>query len=105
MQAAENLLKHLVQTIEVQLDAAKKLDAERLQVATEKRQDLLFELELEQGRVQRTEEIIFLLQQVEELDKRLMDVLEIVSDACKSVNPSKSPTTYDNTGKLSGYKI
>lgn len=105
MQPAENLLKHLVQTIELQLSAAKKLDAETLQIATEKRQDLLFELELEQGRVQRTEEIEFLLAQVDELDKRLMDVLEIVSDACKAVNPSKSPTTYDNMGKVSGYKL
>jgi hypothetical protein len=105
MQPAENLLKHLLVTIEIQLDAAKKLNAESLQLATEKRQDLLFELELEQGRVQKTDEIVSLLEQIEKLDQRLMDVLEIVSDACRSANPSKSPTTYDNTGKLSGYKI
>ena len=41
------LLEHLLETIHVQLEHAKKMDAEKLKEATNRRQDLLFQLELE----------------------------------------------------------
>ena len=46
-QPAEYLLEHLLETIHIQLEHAKKMDAERLKEATDRRQDLLFQLELE----------------------------------------------------------
>jgi hypothetical protein len=45
---------------EEQLRAAKKMDALALSEATAKRQDLLFELELEKGHVMPSDEILAL---------------------------------------------
>ena len=43
------LFEALLETIEEQIDAAKKLDTTALARATERRQDLLFEIEVEQA--------------------------------------------------------
>jgi hypothetical protein len=104
-QPAEFLLEHLVVTIEEQLDAAKKMDADRLQAATERRQDLLFQLEVECGFVTPTDSIVALQDAVQTLDDRLMAVLEVVNDACRSVNPSKTAKTYTAKGSITGYKV
>lgn len=104
-QPAEHLLEHLAVTIEEQLDAAKKMDVERLQQATERRQDLLFQLEFECGFVTSTDNITALQEAIEVLDSRLMAVLEVVNDACRAVNPSKTAETYNAKGSITGYKI
>ena len=104
-QPAEHLLEHLLSTIEHQLTAAKKMDVDELQVATERRQDLLFQLEMEIGMVEKTERIEELQTEIQHLDERLMAVLEIVNQACRLANPSKSATVYDAKGSISGYKV
>ena len=102
IQPAEALLHNILKVAELQLEAAKKMDAELLSEATAKRQDLLFELELEQGHVVQTDDINILREKLEKVDKRLMDVLKIVSDVCQVVNPPKTPTTYGSNGRIKG---
>ena len=102
IQPAEALLHNILKVAEIQLAAAKKMDAERLSEATAKRQDLLFELELEEGHVVESKDIDILLEKLEKVDKRLMDILKIVSDVCQVVNPPKSPTIYGANGRIKG---
>ena len=104
-QPAEYLLEHLLETIHVQLEHAKKMDAEKLKEATNRRQDLLFQLELEIIHAQRTEYLVELQQEIEKVDDRLMAVLEVINEACRIANPSKTPETYTSKGTISGYKI
>ena len=105
IQPAEALLHNLLLVAEEQLRAAKKMDAYALQEATAKRQDLLFELELEKGHVVKSEEILALQEKLENIDNRLMDVLRIVSDTCQVLNPPKAPTTYTHKGTIKGYEV
>lgn len=104
-QPAEYLLEHLLETVHLQLEYAKKMDADKLKDATNRRQDLLFQLELEVVHTERTDYLVELQQEIEKMDDRLMAVLEVVNDACKIANPSKSPETYTSKGTISGYKI
>lgn len=105
IQPAEALLHNMILIAEEQLRAAKKMDASALSEATAKRQDLLFELELEKGHVMPSDEITALQEKLKSIDKRLMDVLEIVSDTCKVLNPPKAPTTYTQKGRIKGYEV
>ena len=104
-QSAEYLLEHLLETIYVQLESAKKMDAERLKDATNRRQDLLFQLELEILHAKKTDYLMELQQEITKVDDRLMAVLEVVNEACRIANPSKTPETYTSKGTISGYKI
>ena len=47
MNTAEYLLRRMIEVVEEQVNAAKKIDIKTLQDATERRQDLLFQLEIE----------------------------------------------------------
>lgn len=105
IQPAEALLHNMVLVAEEQLAAARKMDADALTEATNRRQDLLFELELEKGHIEPSEEIKTLQERLENIDKRLMDVLQIVSDTCQVLNPPKAPTVYTQKGKIKGYKV
>ena len=104
-QPAEYLLEHLLETIYIQLEYAKKMDAERLKEATDRRQDLLFQLELEIVHAEKTDHLVELQQEIAKVDDRLMAVLEVVNEACRIANPSKTPETYTAKGTISGYKI
>ena len=104
-QPAEYLLEHLLEIIHIQLEHAKKMDADQLKEATARRQDLLFQLELEIIHAQKTEYLAELQQEIVNVDDRLMAVLEVVNEACRIANPSKSPETYTAKGTISGYKI
>ena len=104
-QPAEYLLEHLLETIHLQLEFAKKMDADKLKEATNRRQDLLFQLELEVVHTERTDYLVELQEEISKMDDRLMAVLEVVNEACKIANPSKSPETYTSKGTISGYKI
>lgn len=104
-QPAEYLLEHLLETIHIQLEFAKKMDAQKLKEATDRRQDLLFQLELEIINAQRTDYLVELQQKISKIDDRLMAVLEVVNEACRIANPSKTPETYTSKGTISGYKI
>ena len=104
-QPAEYLLENLLETVYRQLGCAKSMDADGLQEATHRRQDLLFQLDLEVPHVQKTEYLEELQKEIATMDERLMAVLEVVNDACRIANPSKSADTYTSKGTISGYKI
>ena len=99
-QPAEALLRNLVETAKEQLAAAKEMDTERLVQATAFRKDLLFELELERGYVEETETLTTLKRELEELDQRLMGVLEVISVVCGVVLPDQKPEVYTSSGSL-----
>ena len=44
-------------------------------------------------------------QEIVKVDDRLMAVLEVVNEACRIANPSKTAETYTAKGTISGYKI
>jgi sialic acid synthase SpsE len=100
IQPAEALLTNILKVAKVQLEAAKAMDHEKLTQATEQRQDLVFELELERGHVIESEEINILREKLERVDKRLMDVLKVISNVCQVVSPPKTPTVYGANGRI-----
>lgn len=104
-QPAEYLLEHLLETVYNQLSCAKNMDADGLQEATYRRQDLLFQLDLEVPHTQKTDYLDKIQKEIATMDERLMAVLEVVNDACRIANPSKSPDTYTSKGTILGYKI
>jgi len=104
-QPAAYLLEHLLETAYLQLEHAKKMDAEKLKEATHRRQDLLFQLDLEAPHTKPTAYLKELQTEIAKVDERLMAVLELVNNACQIANPSKTPETYTAKGTISGYKI
>ena len=94
------LLESLLETIETQIDAAKKLDTTRLSEATERRQDLLFELEVERNNryLEPTEELLDLKEQIDIADQRLLSILETVVKITDSMNGKES--FYSKKGNL-----
>ena len=94
IQAAEALLHNMVLVAEEQLRAAKKMDAFALQEATAKRQDLLFELELEKGQVVPSEEITVLQEKLENIEYNLR--LESLNSRLENLHD----TTTTNKNKL-----
>ena len=81
------LLESLLETIEEQIEAAKKLDTEALSKATERRQDLLFEIEVEQeGQIIDPDEELFdIKKQIDIADERLLNILETVVHITKEI--------------------
>jgi len=100
IQPAEALLHNMLKVAEVQLKAARKMDNDALTIATAQRQDLLFELELEKGHVIESAEVIILREKLEMVDKRLMDVLKVISNVCQVVSPPNMPTVYGSNGRI-----
>ena len=94
------LFESLLETIEEQIDAAKKLDTTALVRATERRQDLLFEIEVEQGgrRIEPDIELIEIKQQIDIADERLINILETVVQITKKVQDDKR--IYSKKGEL-----
>ena len=94
------LLESLLETIEEQIDAAKKLDTERLSQATERRQDVLFELEVERNNryFSADEEMIALKEEIDIADQRLMSILETVVQVARSVEGNEA--FYSKKGDL-----
>ena len=87
MESILYLLESLLETIEEQIDAAKKLDIVALSRATERRQDLLFEIEVEQGgrMLESDEELFELKKHIDIADERLLNILETVVHITKEV--------------------
>ena len=94
------LFESLLEAIEEQIDAAKKLNTAALVRATERRQDLLFEIEVEQGgrRIEPDEELIDIKQQIEIADERLLNILETVVQITKKVEGYEG--MYSKKGEL-----
>lgn len=100
MESVVFLLESLLETIEAQIEAAKKLDTAALTQATERRQDLLFELEVERNSRYFTpdDDIIALKEEIDIADQRLMSILETVVQITKSVEGNEA--FYSKKGDL-----
>jgi hypothetical protein len=100
MESVIYLLESLLETIEDQIDAAKKLDPARLSTATERRQDLLFEIEVERNSryFESNEELIALKEEIDIADQRLLGILETVVEITKSMEGAES--FYSKKGDL-----
>ena len=100
MDSVKYLLESLLETIEDQIDSAKKLDPERLSIATERRQDLLFEIEVERNSryFESNEELVALKESIDIADQRLLGILETVVEITKSMEGEES--FYSKKGDL-----
>ena len=96
------LLEELLESIEDQIQAAKKLDIENLTLATQRRQDLIFELEVEHDGqpMDLDDEILDLRDQIELADQRLLLILETVVQITKKTQESGSGLVYDKNGTI-----
>jgi phosphoribosyl-ATP pyrophosphohydrolase len=102
MNTAEYLLRRMIEVAEEQVNAAKKIDIKALQDATERRQDLLFQLEIERESqdIQATPILQELSSELQAIDERLMAVLGTLSNAAYEAGISRRVTTYSNTGEI-----
>ena len=100
MHSAEQLVAEILTTAQEQLQAAKKFDVIALGDATARRQDLLFELEIEFDKIQKNPDLQERIRELEELDRRLKEVLSTVSHVCEQVRPRKAPSIYGSNGRL-----
>ena len=102
MNTAEYLLRRMIEVAEEQVQAAKKIDIQALQLATERRQDLLFQLEIEKSNqeINITNVLQELSSELQSIDERLMAILGTLSNAAYEAGISRRVTTYSNTGKI-----
>ena len=100
MNTAEYLLRRMIEVAEEQVQAAKKIDIKELQIATERRQDLLFQLEIEKENheVVSTPVLQELSSELQAIDERLMAILGTLSNAAYEAGISRRVTTYSNSG-------
>ena len=97
-----NMLQELLSIVEEQIEAAKSLDVELLADATERRQDLLFELEVERSNriIDVSDEALDLKDQIDLADERLLAILETVVNITKAANGELDPQTYSKKGSI-----
>ena len=102
MNTTEYLLRRMIEVAEEQVNAAKKIDIKTLQDATERRQDLLFQLEIEREsqEIDPTPILQELSSELQAIDERLMAVLGTLSNAAYEAGISRRVTTYSNTGEI-----
>jgi negative regulator of sigma E activity len=103
--AVLSLIEGSIEAAEQQLAAAKSLDLDGLKQATERRQDLNFELSLVKltpADIQEFPELRDLLSQLDLLDRRLTNVLGAAGEVFSALLPTSSPVTYAADGKLRG---
>ena len=102
MNTAEYLLRRMIEVAEEQVNAAKKIDIKTLQDATERRQDLLFQLEIEREsqEIHPTPILQELSSELQAIDERLMAILGTLSNAAYEAGISRRVTTYSNTGEI-----
>ena len=101
-----DLIEDSIACAEVQLDAARRLDSGRLREATQRRQDLLFEIEAggrDRLESETDDEVIELAEELRALDRRLDRVLSSgVSVLRKVVDAGRTPETYGSNGRIRG---
>ncbi len=97
-----NMLTELLSIVEEQIEAAKSLDVALLADATERRQDLLFELEVERSNriIDVSDEALDLKDQIDLADERLLAILETVVNITKAANGELDPQTYSKKGNI-----
>jgi hypothetical protein len=100
-----SILRETIEVAGVQLEAARTLDAEGLQEATSRRQDLVFELErfsdaeLKAAGTPETREMAL---DLAELDHRLSRILGAALDPFDRLLPDRQPATYAADGRIRG---
>lgn len=103
--ALATILEESIEQAEAQLEAARTLDAEGLQEATARRQDLVFELErysdvdLKAAGTDATRELAI---ELAELDHRLSRILGAALDTFDRLLPDQQPATYSADGRIRG---
>lgn len=100
MHSSEQLIAEILTAAQEQLQAAKRLDVMALGEATARRQDLLFELEVEFDKLAESDSLRSKIKELQELDRRLKEVLSTVSHVCEQVRPRKAPAIYGSNGRL-----
>ena len=102
MNPAETLLENILTIAVEQIDAAKKLDAQKLEELTSQRQDLFFELELEKANnnIQASPKLIEMKSQLDEIDERLMAILSTVVQATNGVKTNSNTSLYGANGRM-----
>jgi len=96
------LLKDLIGTAERQVDAARRMDKEALEVANEKRQDLNFELRIllqDAGKIE-SDAIRADIVSLGRLDQRLNRILSSVNAIFSQALNVNSPPTYGADGRI-----
>lgn len=99
------ILEASIELAEVQLEAARTLDAGGLQEATAGRQDLVFELERfteAELKAAGNDETRDLALELAELDHRLRRILGAALDTFDRLLPDQKPATYAADGRIRG---
>jgi len=102
MNPAETLLENILTIAVEQIEAAKKLDAEKLEELTSQRQDLFFELELEKANnnINPSPKLIEMKSELDEIDERLMAILSTVVQATNGVKTNSKSPLYGANGRM-----
>ena len=97
-----SVLTDTLEAAQLQLQAARQLNSDRLAEATASRQDLQFELELmrDEASWRVDEEIGDIVRELRATDQRLMSVLGAANSVFRKVLQPESPTTYGASGKI-----
>ena len=102
MNPAEQLLTLIIETVEEQILAVRSMDIERLKEMTSRRQDLVFELDLEyrNNTIRPTSYLKELTEKLEQQDVRFMALLETVANATKMAGVGKRASVYGADGHV-----
>ena len=102
MNPAEQLLTLIIDTVEEQIIAVRSMDIERLKEMTARRQDLVFELDLEHrnNTIRPTVYLKELAEKLEQQDVRFMAILETVANATKMAGVGKRVAVYGADGHV-----
>ena len=97
-----SVLTDTLEAAQLQLQAARQLNSDRLAEATASRQDLQFELELmrDEASWRVDEEIGDIVRELRATDQRLMSVLGAAGSVFRTVLQPDSPATYGATGRI-----
>ena len=100
-----SLLEESVALAEVQLEAARSLDADGLMAATKRRQDLVFEIDswsdeaLKKAATEETQESAL---ELAELDRRLARITGAALQTFQRLLPDQGPDVYASDGRVKG---
>ena len=98
------IFSDMIEVSQRQLSAAKSLDGKALSMATARRQDLLFELEVarSEGIDEISDDAVEIARTLRRIDERLLNILESASLTFRSLLQRGSAPTYSADGRLQG---
>jgi hypothetical protein len=99
-----SIITESVRAAKVQLEAARCMDRAALTAATERRQDLLFELDfVDTAQINMTDLLKAELGELQILDRRLAKLLGTATKVFARLSPEREAKTYARNGKIRGY--